>query len=203
MASFSTLTDDFSAGSLNGSIWTTSGDGVSIVSGTAHINTTSNFFFSTLSTQTTYDLSNTSLFVQVAAVPTPDSFPPQASFGAGGFQLSSFSEFMWSYDYTAGAWQASDPNSSVGHAPAGAAKWLRIRNTGGTGGTVYWEYSTDGLNWVTTFSESIPVPVTALYANFYNDEGNSNGTFIIDNVNVAPPPPQSSGGLLLFADYLI
>ena len=211
MASFSTLTDSFSAGSLNGTVWGTQGDGVTISSGHASINTTSSSYFSGMYTNSTYDLTNASVLFQVISVPTPDSYPPVANMGIGFYQGGGYENLMWGYDMTNLKWVPSWDGGTMTAAPTGAAKWLRIRNAGGSGGSVYWDYSTDGLNWTNAGSQTVAAITTAagtglggvtfdltsLYLSFYNSEGNSNGSFVIDNVNVAPPVPKS-GGLLLF-----
>ncbi|HEX2910395.1 MAG TPA: hypothetical protein VH186_06270 [Chloroflexia bacterium] len=58
-----------------------------------------------------------------------------------------------------------------------------------SGGTIYWEYSADGTNWTTLYSEASPFAVTSAYFLFDNyefDATTSPTQFIIDDINIAP-----------------
>jgi hypothetical protein len=63
-------------------------------------------------------------------------------------------------------------------------RWFRIRESGGT---TYWDYSTDGVNWTNLTSEANPIAVTSLFfqlmAGTWQAEG-STTTAIFDDVNV-------------------
>lgn len=204
MASFTTFSDDFTAGTLNAR-WSTNGDGTFPTAGQAVITTSSKgFSFSGLSSATSYDLSNTSIWMQSIAVPTTGS--PFTTFGAASAALSGgINELSWNYDYTAGAWQAWSPGSGHGYAPSGPSVWLRIRNSGGSGGTIFWDYSTNGAIWTNVYSETMSalqsenfgtaIPITAMYFNAYT-QASTNGNFIIDNADIAGVAP--SGGLIMF-----
>lgn len=62
-------------------------------------------------------------------------------------------------------------------------KFFRIRESGGT---TYWEYSTNGTSWTTMYSEANPFEITRLEYQFYAgfwDTDVSGTTAIFDNVN--------------------
>lgn len=79
----------------------------------------------------------------------------------------------------------ADVTTTVGSASYNSTthKWWRIRESGGT---VYWEYSSDGVSWSELISETTPIAIYALYAQIgggtYQLEVNP-GTVHFDNFN--------------------
>lgn len=62
-------------------------------------------------------------------------------------------------------------------------KWVRIRESGGT---IYWEYSADCVNWTTLHSATSIVPVSNIYVvidDYEYDALSTPNTHIVDNVN--------------------
>jgi hypothetical protein len=73
-------------------------------------------------------------------------------------------------------------------------KWLRIRESGGT---TYWDYSSNGTSWTNFASNANPITITALkYSAIVGNQSAASAgtTMIIDNLNVEPPTVEVVSG---------
>ena len=65
-------------------------------------------------------------------------------------------------------------------------KWFRIRETGGT---TFWQYSTNGISWTTLWSETTPITITAMQMTCFIGTWQAEGSTtkgIYDNYNLVP-----------------
>ena len=181
MALIGTLTDDFATKNTTKWAWpgteTVSGGVASIPCSTTYDEVVS---------QAAYDLTGSSLCVQLVGVPT-----------GSGEVIFTLTTTQYSVDNVVGFWITNgyilpveqvggtwDDGSTGDTFNAAIHKWLRIRHASGT---VYWEYSTDGLTWTVLRSKTPGITITALYASL--STGVSSGTagsLSFDNVNLPP-----------------
>src|SRR4051812_46926138 len=184
LAPTSALTDDFAT--QDTAKWTYP-SGAAASGGQLVLNCTSTYT-ENLSVNA-YRLSESSAFVQLVSVPTAltaetylnlylDAGNPNLNnvyYYVNGPEISAFR----TVNGTATKF-AIIPYDSAVH------KWLRIRETGGT---VYWDYAPDGINWVNqtswvhTFSTG---SVYQLLGTGYFGTESTPGTAVFDNVNIVP-----------------
>ena len=191
-----TLVDAFNQTTLNSSLWTQTTGGsatMSYASGGAQVNYPASSTSSTvgrIASKIVYDLTGSYALLQVLTEPSSSTaadanfyvcqdnnveYPNNALF----FQIEA--GVLYANKIVAGTqthvWSATWTSSYA---------WLRIRESGGTS---YWETSSDGINWTTQHSETNPITVTSLYVeiqgNCYEAE-TSPGTYKWNNLNNPP-----------------
>lgn len=113
-----------------------------------------------LKSQLTYDLTNSGVSVEL----------PQWTHGgsgwSAGFTLTSGGNYVGFILNNAPEVGAIDSNSNGNwftYTPSGFT-YLRIRESSGT---VYWDYSADGVSWTNAFSEADPFALTDVTVNLY------------------------------------
>jgi hypothetical protein len=190
-APLATLTDTFSGASVDTGKWTTYGT-VTESGGTLAVLATT--AYSGVIAQRPWVLTGSSMLAQVTPPPagTNNSFQTgveidiaQGSNSQGGA--------AWEFVATSGTRQIQPVYWDTGGTshlqtaitlPA-STLWVRIRESAGT---LYWDYSTDAVNWTNQFSIADPFPTGAmfpqLWAGYYAAETDTNATF--DNFNVPP-----------------
>jgi len=199
MALLETLTDDFSAGTLDTGKWTvtpSAGITYNLTGGTFNINTAAGFAAAnatfTLASKNAYTLAESYAAVQVT---TPGSlqqdFEMRIAGSSGGERFYFLKSggpglVMQGYDGSNYFAQVSPTYDPV------AMAWWRLRRTG-TG--LYWETSPDGNTWTARTSiANYTLKATTYSLNFYTywSITSSATTAKIDNVNVTPPPPYTA-----------
>ena len=189
MAATSTLRDDFNDGSRNTSLWNEYGTvsesgGVLTITGT-----TGAAAYGGYSSINQYDLTSSYVFSRLLD-PGNQSI---ASWQASPVLLTLDASNTLSWYVNAGLIHAqkqvsgsyADVKGDVSY-DAAVHKWFRIRESGGT---IYWDYSTNGKTWTNYTSLANPFAVTALYvdcnAGHYASEVSST-TAAFDNLNILP-----------------
>lgn len=192
----STLQDDFNDASLDTSKWSNwSGARVTESGGTLNIATTTSAIYSGIDSQNAYDLTGSSIYVQLN--------------DAGNLNLTSLEDAfvlkiddnnrvffnISGYDGTIAAYkQVSGSSSSLASATYSSTnhKWLRFRESSGT---LYWETSADATNWNVLYSEASPITITSLKVSLVAgtwDTEASTTTVKYDNVNITPSTSANS-----------
>jgi hypothetical protein len=186
---FSSLTDDFDDNSLDTDAWNNWG-GSNVVEQNQRLElstTASSTNYYGMEGKVRYDLTNSFARVEVL--------------DAGNQSLTSFQFFpliaeidqdnRLDFQITGGVLYAQKTvattvSSDLAHATFNATthRYLRIREASGT---TYWEYSGDGSNWTSLYSEATPIDVTRLRAAFivgtWQAEASAT-TGIVDNFNI-------------------
>lgn len=190
MADISTLIDNFNDNSLNGTLWGTYVAGSSTVAETGQnivITPAASTIGSEgqLYSQASYSLTGSNIYLNfvTGAAQSVDTYVHLQLDGNNVFG------FIWNagtlYAYTRIAAVEVYRNSAT--VAAGAGTWLRMRESGGT---IYWDYSTDSMgNWTNLDSRTNPFAVTALALLCGTYEWGSSatpGTTVVDNVNYTP-----------------
>jgi hypothetical protein len=182
-----TLTDDFSAGTIDSAKWTAD-SGVTQSGGTLNILTST--AFPSLISVNTYTLTDSALFAEVQATGTGATTSTVLAFrdaaNANAYRIERYGDgnlylvevVATVYDGTSVAYDAT------------AHRWWRIRHNT-SAGLVYWETSPDGLNWTVRRSK-VPASVLTgqqvrLMAGFTGAESAS--TAVFDNLNITPSAP--------------
>lgn len=140
----------------------------------------------------TFNLTGKRLSIQVASIgasstnATTEIYPLQTYQDAGsannawwyinGGNLSAFKKVAGTQTNVAslGAWSAT------------THKYLSIREGGGT---LYWEYSSDGITWTVAHSEATPFTITAMVCELTIGAWDATGTGVtalLDNFNILP-----------------
>ena len=152
MVKWDTITHDFPGSSIDGTFWPGSyGTAITVASNRAAWPSGANY--SGRATQG-YDLIGSALLIQ---------YQPVATGGYSGSHLKAdasnvdIAEFTWSSSsgdlfaqVTGSNWGGSDSSNSVA-VSAGSDVWIRYREASGT---LYLDYSTDGISWTTLHSAS-------------------------------------------------
>lgn len=194
MASISALVDDFNGTFVDGVLWTASGS-----SNIGNIFTTNNQLNIThgaasetnrLSSVATYDLTGGAAYVQVKNYGNQSQANHSTQFY---LQLDGNNYLVF---YTGGTTLNWARNVAATFTPtavgtiSGAHNWLRIRESGGT---VFWDTSSDGNTWTNTGSIATPFAITALTVILQS--GTSGDTLgnqsIFDNFNTPDLSPYS------------
>lgn len=178
MSLFSTLSDPFTATVLNLTLWaqTLAGSMVAtFVSSGASLDfpasTTSSCYASILSNRS-YDLTGVAVSVQIIATPTSASGVDTSMWVYTGSTTTNAARFvleagtLYAQYWSGGV--KNTPNSIAFNATT-MAYW-RIRTSGGT---MFWDYSSDGGSWTNLTSVANPFTVTSL---LFMMEALSNGT---------------------------
>ena len=160
----STLQDSFPGTSVNATLWNSfpsSGGSVSVSGGLLSLtDTASTAAFSVLQSVSTYDLTSSYLYVQLASAGTQATntlalMKMQVDANTSVQILVQNGTIAAQHQVTGayGALLGSQTYSAATH------KWLRIRESGGT---LFYEYSADGNTWSTLYSEANPFPLVSL-----------------------------------------
>jgi hypothetical protein len=184
-----TLSDSFPGTTLNSTKW-------AVVSGSPTVNNQLSMVQSTsyieIASQIPYTLVGSVLTVKVIP-PTSDngSRETQLQFVSSGVGLSitvgdGNTISCWYYDSTG--------TRHNGPAPAHTGTvWLRLREVSGT---VFWDYSNDGVTWTNAWSVVNPCPVNSAYVallgGFWNVETAGQAT-VFQNLNILPAPSLAPG----------
>lgn len=174
-AAMSTLTDDFNTGSTpDAGKWTGSG---ALSSGELLLTNVDN-----LISVATYDLTGSEAFIQA-----------KSAWDGGGLQLATGGVGpFWAFDAT-----TAYVFTPVGSVPASRTHvngdWYRIRESGGT---LFWDYRSDGGSWTNAYSEANSITITNLTVGIL---GPTNaGTSHLDNFNTAPAPSNTGAFFAMF-----
>jgi hypothetical protein len=195
-----TLTEDWSSGSIDAGTWDQFGTGTRATASQKLQLTPSAASYVgvvTANTGTRYDLTGSSVYVELSAVLDQRLGVESAYFAVGpagnsrvDFSVSDGSLLMRSNVAGVQTSQGSLTYNATTH------RWLRIRESGGT---VYWDTSPDGLTWTQRASWVVSgITLTAcrveLGAGVW-DGGTSTGSADFDNINT---PPTDDGGLRVY-----
>jgi hypothetical protein len=185
----SQMVDNFNSGMLDPTMWGYDGNAPVMVNGRL-TNTTStaggNWF--DLYSVGNYDLTNSSFFIEFI---TDSNLPLISSIYITA--LSVAGPLEWEYDAIHGlsaitgngVYRWSTPYNPVTH------RWLRIRESSGT---VYWDYSPNGVSWTNAFSlpdsdpDIVGIDLTNVwfYIDTEQDSLEASTTIAWDNLNVLP-----------------
>ncbi len=188
------LSDDWSSGTINSSRWNNnwSSGHASVINQQLNItSSTTGGYFGQDTRNVPYDLTGSSAFTQLV--------------DAGNQSLTSWevypvyifknndpsNQLQWRiagntiYAEKRVAWAAT-AIASAAYNPS-VHKWFKIREANGT---IYWDYSTDGLTWTNFTSTASPFAVTAMnlgqsVGTWQSEATATSATF--DNFNVSPP----------------
>lgn len=179
-AAISTLTDDFNTGSIpDVAKWTTTIGSPAVSAGDLVLPVSS-----AMDSATTYDLTADAMYVQAKAVAT-DVFFADASLVIGWYFSSSSVAVV--FDNT-GVTATTRTHTS--------GDWYRLRESGGT---IFWDYSTNGTSWTNLASKtasSMSFPTTSMKPHFENFSAGTSAHF--DNFNTAPAPSNTGAFFALF-----
>lgn len=171
-AAISTLTDDFNTGSTpNATKWNDLAGGCSLSSGNLVVPNTGGA--QELDSVATYNFTSDGMFVQAKSVNSVVSF----SVGSDGWQFNSTSQAEVYSNFAASGVTRTHTNGD----------WYRFRESGGT---LFWDYSTNGTSWTNLYSTAASGSITNLTVSFSNSGA---GTATFDNFNTAPSAPSNTG----------
>lgn len=165
MASISTLQDTFVSSGFNTGLWTSfTGGSATLANGngmsTVFPSTTSSSTDGDITSNTAYDLTGVRAFMNVTSV--SGSFSTHTD---NSFRLRITNTDYLQVQYEAGTLffqkvvaSVQTNITSVTYNGSSHA-WWSIRESGGT---TFWETSSDGLNWTTQTSQANPIVVTGL-----------------------------------------
>ena len=185
----STLVDDFATADT--AKWTF-GAGATVTGGQASL-TVASAYTGTVASKTTYDLTSSSVMVNVAQWPnvgngSTELYAIQLSLdSANQLYIIGSNGTLTAYRKVGGT------ATSVGSVAIGSNKYVRIRHDGTQ---VIWEYGVTGTAWTqlgTAWTPTFAVTAMAvlIMAGYFGTEP-SPGTALIESVNVVPVPTQSS-----------
>ncbi len=178
MAKLHTLTDNFDDNSLSGS-WTV-GTGT-WTEQNQRLEHSGALSLDAMGTASTYDLDESSGFIELVSLPNPSehlvllnfnfSEEANANFTIDGGVLSLYSP--------------NDADTPIYTTTYNATthRWLRLRETGGT---LYWDCSSDGKSWTNLDSEAYAGSTATTTVGIYVYSAVED-TIIFDNFNVIPP----------------
>lgn len=211
--SIGTLCDDFSQGSVNSALWTTPFIGIDssgpslagiepvgvpitltpapsiggvTLSATANVPSVVSGNGTGIGSVVPYDLTGSGLSVEITSYTDASGYI--ARFALCNNQTYPSAQWLsWYLNSTNSI--SADYGDPVHSWPSGSAstytfgasfRFVRIRESGGS---IYWDYSPDGINWTNATSMSNPFAVTGLYANIYSASGSgSTGWANVDYV---------------------
>jgi hypothetical protein len=182
-ASFSTLTDNFNDNSIDTAKWGTDTDGGSISEVNQEIEISSNGEFSSQSNS--YDLTGEQVTLKIIDTGTISSTGYQFDFAVNinWSYINSLHWEIWKGKLYAIYIVAGDETDIlVGNYSLTAHKYLQIRESSGT---IYWDYSSDGITWTNGASVATPITITALSVYILFDCDNAT-TIKFDDFNILP-----------------
>jgi hypothetical protein len=182
-----TLVDDFT--SQDNSKWTYNGGAA--VSGGQLVVPCDGTYSSYASSNQAYNLTNSSVHVQIVSVPALGNGTTEMIFQLRIKPFDNANQLMFDIapsnqliaSYTRSGVQASGSSATF---DATNHKYLRFRESGGT---VYWETSPDQATWNNFWSATNPIPVTGLTVQFvagYYGTETAPGSAVFDDVNTPP-----------------
>ncbi len=190
MAKFSAFVDTLNGNVINGSLWatpfgtvTSSGGAMNIVVNTGAANS------SGIDSKVTYDLTESYIFCRLvdAGIRTLASLEVYLvqCYIDGNNGVSWYLILTTLRCYKQVATVLTQVGSNLPY-DAAVHKYFRIRESGGT---TYWDYSTDGIGWTNHTSTPNPITLTALTlepaADTYATEA-SGATVVLDSFNYVP-----------------
>lgn len=192
MALFETLTDNFDDNSIDGAKWDAYYDGgagsVSETGGMAQLTPSASTSpgYSTYDSLTTYDLTGSFVLVKVPQVQTANA-NTQTNFSLRvndsnyfQFRVTDLTQVLYATKVVIGVEVnvATATYNSTTHA------WWRIRESGGT---IFWDVSSDGASWTNfaTFVNTVTITAMTSRINGFADNVASPGASKFDNFNVA------------------
>lgn len=192
MAKTETLTDNFATQDTGKWSWWAA---ASVSSGQLAL-ACNNSYTGTIYSNTSYDLTASSIVVQLVQATNAGNGGTQLVFNVSTSQAANTSNSIGFYlnNGTLYYMNAGGSFASVGTTTYSSTthKWLRVRESGGT---VYWDTSADGVSWTNRASSASPaITVTTVYVNFvvgYFGTEPSPGSALFDNFNL---PPAASPG---------
>jgi hypothetical protein len=143
----------------------------------------------------TYDLTGSQTSVRVVDAGTPNNGSAQLYFGLNSPTVGGTLGWMvagsgYIYVFT-GTYNSKSFGANTPYDPA-VHKYFRLRESGGT---TYWDWSTDGTTWTTFYSQSTPAFVTGVqvYLDFRCPAiSGQDQRATLDNYGGVPPPPPTS-----------
>lgn len=190
-AKISGLIDDFA--SVDGAKWQgLDGANPTVVGGQASITLTNGY--PGFSSVKLWDLTGSSFALQLPQMPNT-STPSAGLFIQLEAGADTNNHVRWNWDDNASVAavyrvNGTDTLLGGGAVPFTAGMWVRLRESGGT---VFWDYSLNGLSWTVWQSWVSTLPLTAVRANLYGGYYNAadpapNVPALLDNVNNLPSP---------------
>lgn len=199
MALVETLVDNFNDNSINTGLWNSFGTNLAESSQTLRYTSLTSSEYGGVNSDVTYDLTSSYAYIQMAdagnqAIAKWEVYPLYLSLDASNALYILIENGTIHFAKRVAGVNTNLVNatySSTTHA------WLRIRESGGT---CYWDSSTDGVNWTNRASNANPFAVTALtveiQAGTWGGEV-STTTAIWDNFNTTGATATSSKLTLL------
>jgi regulation of enolase protein 1 (concanavalin A-like superfamily) len=193
-ASISTLTDNFDDNSVDEAKWDYDVSNVTVAETNNELEFTTNGTsgYANFYSVSTYDLTGSQATIKVVAA---------GNLSATGYDFfplhlykDSTHKLKWEI-YSDGKIYAVIVNTSTTYPwsatyVAATHKYLRIRESGGT---TYWDYSADGINWTNAYSVANPFAVTAFYGEIDMLGGGATTTTAkVDDFNILPSSPNGA-----------
>lgn len=193
-----TLVDTFNDNSINATLWTTytaNSGSVTETGGVANeqLASATNGSWAGYVSQSTYDLTSSYVLSQLVAATGGNTY---FDLTLNPLQLPLTSNFVAiGVDCGLNKLQAYHKLGGVGTVLADVTysssthKWIRMRESAGT---LYYEYSTNGVSWTTLYSEASPLDLSSLYVIIDDYEYNAlsvPSAHQMDNLNNPPASP--------------
>lgn len=184
-----TLTEDWSLGTIDSAIWNNwGGSNVAVVNQQLHINSTAAPNYFGITTAIRYDLTGSSITNKLISAGNQKI----ASFEAYPVNVGPDSNNQLSWYVSGGNIIAKKKINNVqtivrtASYSATKQKYFRLRESGGT---VYWDYSSDGTTWINFTTLTDPFSLNAVYVDqmvgtWQTESKTTTATF--DNFNIAP-----------------
>lgn len=185
----STFTDSFPGSSLSAANWTTLFGSPTVASNTLTLPTTTGVDGTVVASANPYNLTGSSIYALITP-PVVGNGSKVTSMALDPVQtVDSGNHILVDFDGTnMQAWikVSGTPTSIASHAVAGGTPtWARVRESAGT---IYWDYSSDGITWTNFASHADPFTITSLYvilqSNYTGTEGASSAT--VQSLNTQP-----------------
>lgn len=201
MASISTLIDDFSSGTLSG-IWTTLTTNGTVTTNGATLTLTPTPSATgdvRLISSSAYDLTGAGVYFALTSYAAISGCDSYFTINKNADYNNNRTSFLITDDTGLKLvvfYKVAGVTTTLNKIPYDpfTMKWLRTRESGGT---IFWDYSSNGVTWTNHSSVANPWVVTSVQLTVGVAEFSSTaspGTMVIDNVNVAP----NSSGFFAF-----
>lgn len=196
-AATATLVDNFDDNSTNTTLWTAFGSVTEASSSLNMATIAAGGTYSGYTSKATYDLTGSSAFIQVVnagnqTFASLEVFPINIYLDGNNklfWYINGGSITAFKKDATVQTNLASTTYNSAVH------KWFRIRESGGT---IFWDYSTDGITWTNFTSSTVSFALTSLLvepsAGTYAVETGAT-TAIFDNLSTVPSSTKTLSAL--------